>query len=95
MLYVSEHLGDIIKASDEFEAQLYNWAKEGSSSPQSAIDKIRRVLSDEFPDGYAATRDDVVKVALIRKEMDDVIRRIKKEALRQKWPTNSEDTSKN
>lgn len=94
MLYVSEHLNDIIKVSDEFEAQLYDWAKEGSSSPQGAIDKLRRVLSDEFPDGYAATRDDVVKVALIRKEMEDVIRRIKKEALRQKWPTNSETTKK-
>lgn len=94
MLYVSEHLNDIIKMSDEFEAQLYDWAKEESSSPQGAIDKIRRGVSDEFPDGYAATRDDVVKIALIRKEMEDVIRRIKKEALRQKWPTNSETTKK-
>jgi|GEM_PF-5625268 len=94
MLYVSKHLNDIITVSDEFETQLYDWAKEGSSSPQGAIDRIRRVVSDEFPDGYAATRDDVVKVALIRKEMEDVIRRIKKEALRQKWPTNSETTNK-
>lgn len=94
MLYVSKHLNDIIKISDEFEAQLYDWAKEGSSSPQGAIDKIRRGVSDEFPDGYAATRDDVVKVALIQKEVGDVVRRIKKEALRQKWPTSSEDTSK-
>lgn len=94
MLYVSKHLNDIIKVSDEFEAQLYDWAKEGSSSPQGAIDKIRRGIADEFPDGYAATRDDVVKVALIRKEMEDVIKKIKKEALRQKWPTNSETTKK-
>lgn len=94
MLHVSEHLDDIIKMSDEFEAQLYDWAKEGSSSPQGAIDKIRRGVSDEFPDSYAATRDEVVKVSLIRKEMEDVIRRIKKEALRQKWPTNSETTKK-
>lgn len=94
MLYVSEHLNDIIKMSDEFEVQLYDWAKEGSSSPQGAIDKIRRGVSDEFPDSYAATRDDVVKVALIRKEIEDVVKKIKKEALRQKWPTNSEDTSK-
>ncbi|MBT9018666.1 hypothetical protein BTI91_04490 [Lactobacillus delbrueckii subsp. bulgaricus] len=93
MLSFSDHVDALIKASDEFEAQIYDWAKKGSSNPQGAIDKIRRVLSDEFPDGYAATRDDVVKVALIRKEMDDVIRKIKKEALRQKWPTNSEDTS--
>lgn len=94
MLYVSKHLNDIITVSDEFETQLYDWAKEGSSSPQGAIDRIRRVVYDEFPDGYAATRDDVVKVALIRKETEDVIRRIKKEALRQKWPTNSETTKK-
>lgn len=95
MLYISKHLDDIIKVSDEFEAQLYDWAKEGSSSPQGAIDKIRRGVADEFPDGYAATRDDVVKVALIRKEMEDVIWRIKKEALARPWPTSSEDTSKN
>lgn len=95
MLKISKHLNDIIEISDEFEAQLHSWAREESSSPQGAIDKIRRVLSDEFPDSYAATRDEVVKVALIRKETEDVIRQIKKEALRQKWPTNSEDTSKN
>lgn len=95
MLHISKHLNEIIKVSDEFETQLYDWAREESSSPQGAIDKIRRVLSTEFPDGYAATRDEVVKVALIRKETEDVIRQIKKEALRQKWPTNSEDTSKN
>lgn len=95
MLYnISTHLNEIIKISDEFEDQLYDWAKQGSSSPQGAIDKIRRVVSYELPDGYAATRDDVVKVALIRKEAEDVIRKIKKEALSQKWPTNSEDTSK-
>lgn len=94
MLNISNHFDDIIKMSDEFESQLYDWAKEGSSSPQGAIDKIRRGVSDEFPDGYAATRDDVVKVSLIQKEVGDVIRRIKKEALRQKWPTNSETTNK-
>lgn len=93
MFSFKNHVESLIKASDEFEAQLYDWAKQGSSSPQGAIDKIRRVLSDEFPDGYAATREDVVKVALIRKELEDVIRKIKKEALRQKWPTNSGDTS--
>lgn len=95
MLNISKHLKEIIKISDEFESQLHDWAREESSSPQGAIDKIRRVLSDEFPDGYAATRDEVVEVALIRKETEDVIRQIKKEALRQKWPTNSETTKKN
>ena len=93
MLNFGNHVDALIKASDEFEAQLYDWAKQGSSSPQGAIDKLQRALSEEFPDGYAATRDEVVKVALIRKELEDVIRRIKKEALRQKWPTSSEDTS--
>ena len=95
MLNISKHLDDIIKVSDEFEQQTYGWAKEGSSSPQGAIDKIRRGVLDEFPDGYAATRDDVVKVALVRKEAEDVIRTIKREALRQKWPTSSETTKKN
>lgn len=94
MLNFGNHVAALIKASDEFEDELYAWATQSTKTPNQAIDKIRRILSDEFPDGYAATRDDVVKVALIRKEIEDVIRRIKKEALSRPWPTSSEDTSK-
>ncbi|KNZ37367.1 hypothetical protein [Lactobacillus delbrueckii] len=94
MLYISKHLNEIIKISDEFEAQLYDWAKQGSSSPQGAIDKIKRMMAEEWPDGYAANRDSVIKISLIRKEAEDVIRRIKKEALARPWDTSSEDTSK-
>lgn len=93
MLYISKHVEDLIKASDEFEDELYAWAIKSTKTPNQAIDKIKRMLSDNFPDGYAATRDDVVKVALIRKEAEDVIRRIKKEALARPWDINSEDTS--
>lgn len=93
MISFNSHVEALIKASNEFEAQIYDWVKKESSNPQGAIDKLRRVLSDGFPDGYAATRDDVVKVALIRKEIEDVIRRIKKEGLARPWPTSSEDTS--
>ena len=94
MLNFGNHVAALIKASDEFEDELYAWATQSTKTPNQAIDKIRRILSDEFPDGYAATRDDVVKVALIRKEIEDVIRRIKKEALTRPWPTSSEATKK-
>ena len=93
MLNFGSHVDTLIKASDEFEEELYAWAIRSTKTPNQAIDKLRRMLSDEFPDGYAATRDDVVKVALIRKEIEDVTRRIKKEALTRPWPTSSEDTS--
>lgn len=81
---VKKHLEEIIKISDEFEKELYSWAKE-SSSPAAAVEKIRRINS-EFPDRYSATRDEVVTVALLHKELGDVERRIKKEAMSQ-WPT--------
>lgn len=94
MISFNGHVEALIKVSNEFEDELYAWATKSTKTPNQAIDKIRRVVSSEFPDGYAATRDEVVKVALIRKEMEDVILRIKKEALSRPWPTNSEDTSK-
>lgn len=93
MVNFSEHIGKITDVSDKFEEELYAWATRSTKTPSQAIDKLRRVMSDEFPDGYAATRDDVVKVALIRKELEDVIQRIRKEALARPWPTNSETTS--
>lgn len=94
MISFNSHVEALIKESDEFEAKLYDWAKQGSSSPQRAIDKIRRVPSYELPDRYAATRDDVVKVALIRKEAEDVIQRIKKEAMSRPWDTSLDNTKK-
>lgn len=93
MISFNSHVEALIKASNEFEDELYAWATQSTKTPNQAIDKIRRVLSYEFPDGYAATRDSVIKISLIRKEAEDVIRRIKKEALTRPWPTSSEDTS--
>ncbi len=93
MISFNGHVEALIKASNEFEGELYTWAVESTKTPNQAIDKIKRVL-EEFPDGYAATRDEVVKVALIRKEAEDVIWKIKKEALARPWDTSSEDTSK-
>lgn len=82
---ISEHVSEIIKFSDEFEEELYKWAKE-SSSPQAAVNKIKRVMAEEWPDGYAANRDSVIKISLVRKELEDVRWRIEKEAMKQ-WPT--------
>lgn len=94
MLKISEHIEQIIELSDVFEKELYDWARE-SSSPRAAVDKIKRVMAEEFPDRYSATRDDLIKVNLIRKEFEDVRWRIEKEALARPWGTSSEDTSKN
>ena len=83
---ISKHVSEIIKLSDEFEEELYSWAKE-SSSPQAAVNKIKRVMAEEWPDGYAANRDSVIKISLVRKELEDVRWRIEKEAMSQ-WPSN-------
>lgn len=82
---VKKHLEEIIKISDDFEKELYDWARE-SSSPRAAVDKIKRTMAEEFPDRYSATRDDLIKVNLIRKELEDVRWKIEKEAMKQ-WPT--------
>ncbi|AZA16448.1 MAG: hypothetical protein ACTHVN_06195 [Lactobacillus delbrueckii] len=89
---VKKHLEEIIKISDKFEEELYEWARE-SSSPAAAVGKIKRVMAEEWPDGYAANRDSVIKISLIHKEFEDVRWKIEREAMRQ-WPTNSEGTSK-
>lgn len=94
MLNLGNHVDALIKASDEFEDKLYNWAIQSTKTPNQAIDKIKRLMAEEWPDGYAANRDSVIKISLIHKEAEDVIWRIKKEALARPWDTSSEDTSK-
>ncbi len=93
MISFNGHVEALIKASNEFEDELYSWATKSTKTPNQAIDKIKRMMAEEWPDGYAANRDSVIKISLIRKEAEDVIWRIKKEALARPWPTNSEDTS--
>ena len=94
MISFNGHVEDLIKASDEFEDDLYTWATQSTKTPNQAIDKIKRVMAEEWPDGYAANRDAVIKISLIRKEAEDVIWRIEKEALARPWDTSSEHTSK-
>ena len=93
MISFNSHVEALIKASNEFEDELYAWAVESTKTPNQAIDKIKRMMAEEWPDGFAANRDSVIKISLIRKEAEDVIWRIKKEALSRPWDTNSEDTS--
>lgn len=94
MISFNGHVEALIKASDEFEDELYAWATKSTKTPNQAIDKIKRMMAEKWPDGYAANRDAVIKISLIRKEAEDVIWRIEKEALARPWPTNSEDTKK-
>lgn len=94
MISFNSHVDALIKESDEFEAQLYDWATKTSKTPNQAIDKIKRIMAEKWPDGYAGNRDSVIKISLIRKEAEDVIRRIEKEALTRPWPTSLEDTKK-
>lgn len=94
MINFSSHVETLIKASNEFEDELYAWVVESTKTPNQAIDKVKRVMAEEWPDGYAANRDSVIKISLLRKEAEDVIWKIKKEALARPWDTNLEDTKK-
>lgn len=94
MISFNSHVEALIKASNEFEDELYTWATKTSKTPNQAIDKIKRVMAEKWPDGYAGNRDSVIKISLLRKEAEDVIWRIEKEALGRPWDTNSETTKK-
>lgn len=95
MISFNSHVEALIKASNEFEDELYAWAVESTKTPNQAIDKIKQMMAEEWPDGFAANRDSVIKISLIRKEAEDVIWRIKKEALARPWDSNSVTTKKN
>lgn len=81
---VKEHLQMLIDLSDDFEQALYEEAKSVSTSPLGAIKWLNKMRS-ELPDAYSGSRDEAIKYTLAYKEFDDVVKRIREEALSRGW----------
>lgn len=81
---VNDHLQMLINLSDDFEQALYEKAKAVSTSPSGAIKWLNKMRS-ELPDAYSGSRDEAIKYTLAYKEFDDVVKRIREEALSRGW----------
>lgn len=81
---LTQHIQTMIDLSDDFEEKLYEKAKEKSTSPAGAIKWLNKMRS-ELPDAYSGSRDEAIKYTLAYKEFDDVVKRIREEALTRGW----------
>lgn len=81
---IRKHREDLLQASDTFEDVLYAEAKESSKTPYGAIMTLKKAKGD-LPDSYAGTKEDIISYALASKEIDNVINRIRSEALKRAW----------
>lgn len=81
---LTQHIQTMIDMSDDFEETLYEKAKEKSTSPAGAIKWLNKMRS-ELPDAYSGSRDEAIKYTLAYKEFDDVVKRIREEALTRGW----------
>ncbi len=81
---VKKHRERLLEASDTFEDVLYAEAKASSKTPYGAIMTLKKAKGD-LPDSYAGTKEDVISYALASKEIDNVIQRLRDEALKRTW----------
>lgn len=81
---IRKHREDLLEASDTFEDVLYAEAKASAKSPYGAIMTLKKAKGD-LPDSYAGTKEDIISYALASKEIDNVINRIRSEALKRVW----------
>lgn len=80
---IRKHREDLLEASDAFEGVLYAEAKASAKSPYGAIMTLKK--AKELPDSYAGTKEDIISYALASKEIDNVIQRLRDEALKRAW----------
>lgn len=81
---IKEHREDLLASSDFFEEVLYEEAKASAKSAYGAIATLKKAKA-ELPDSYAGTKEDVIAYALAGKEIDNVIQRLRDEALKRAW----------
>ena len=81
---VKRHRDDLLALSDIFEENLYAEAKASAKSAYGAIATLKKAKA-ELPDRYAGTKEDIISYALASKEIDDVIKKIRDEALKRAW----------
>lgn len=81
---IRKHREDLLEASDTFEDVLYAEAKESSKSPYGAIMTLKKAKGD-LPDSYSGSKEDAITYNVVAKEIDNVIRKIREEALKKGW----------
>lgn len=81
---IKRHREALLASSDVFEEVLYEEAKASAKNPYGAIATLKKAKSD-LPDSYAGTKEDVIAYALAGKEIDNVIQRLRDEALKRAW----------
>lgn len=81
---IKRHREALLASSDVFEEVLYEEAKASAKSAYGAITMLKKAKS-ELPDSYAGTKEDVIAYALEGKEIDNVIKRLRDEALKRAW----------
>lgn len=87
---VKKHRERLLEVSDEFEDFLYAEAKASAKSAYGAIMTLKKAKA-ELPDSYAGTKEDIISYALASKEIDNVINRIRSEALKRAWEDEEND----
>lgn len=81
---IRKHREDLLEASDTFESVLYTEAKASSKSPYGAIMTLKKAKGD-LPDSYSGSKEDAITYNVVAKEIDNVIRKIREEALKKGW----------
>lgn len=81
---IRKHREDLLEASDTFEGVLYAEAKASSKTPYGAIMTLKKAKGD-LPDSYSGSKEDAINYNLVSKEIDNVINRIRSEAMKRAW----------
>lgn len=81
---VQKHRADLLEASDTFEDVLYAEAKASSKAPYGAIMTLKKAKGD-LPDSYSGSKEDAITYNVVAKEIDNVIKKIREEALKKGW----------
>ena len=81
---IRKHREDLLEASDTFESVLYTEAKASSKSPYGAIITLKKAKGD-LPDSYSGSKEDAITYNVVAKEIDNVISKIREEALKKGW----------
>lgn len=81
---IRKHREDLLEASDAFEGVLYAEAKASAKSPYGAIMTLSKAKGD-LPDNYSGSKEDAITYNVVAKEIDNVILKIRDEALKKGW----------
>lgn len=81
---IRKHREDLLEASDTFESVLYAEAKASAKTPYGAIMTLKKAKGD-LPDSYSGSKEDAITYNVVAKEIDNVISKIRDEALKKGW----------